>query len=130
MAPGVTGHDLGTAGPSGSNEKPCASLVIQVVTSFVGQEELGSIRLSPHNTQQPTQEVRFYMDALPSQTASTLIKLVMKTPQHQAKYCQEKFTQISLTLNKMPMLNLLTANFGNAHIKMSFAKSKPVSVQF
>lgn len=27
------------------------------------------------------------------------------------------------------MLNLFTANFGNVHIKISFAKSKPVSVQ-
>lgn len=29
----------------------------------------------------------------------------------------------------MPMLNLFTANFGNAHIKMPFAKSEAVSVE-
>lgn len=96
----VAGHALGTAGPSGSNGKSCAALVIQVVTGFVRQEKLGSTGLSLHNTQQPTHKARFRMDALPSQTSSTLIKLVMKTSQHQAKYCQDKFTQISLTLNK------------------------------
>lgn len=90
----------GTAGPSGSSGKSSAALVKPVVTCFVRQEKLGSIGLSPQNTQQPTHEARLYMDALPSQTSSTLIKLVMKTSQHQARYFRDKFTQISLTLNK------------------------------
>lgn len=90
----------GAAGPSEGSGKSCAALVIQVVTHFVRQEKLGSIGLSPQNTQQPTHEARFYMDALPCQTSSTLIKLVKKISQHQVKYCRDRFTQISLTLNK------------------------------
>lgn len=83
MAPGVAGHalgtaGLGTAGSPGSSGKSCPALVIQVVTCFVKQEKLGSVGLSPHNTQQPTHEARFYMDALPYQTFSTVIKLVKK----------------------------------------------------
>lgn len=101
----------GTAGPSGSNGKSCAALVIHVVTCFLRQEKLGSIGLSPHNTEQPTHEARFCMDALPSQTSSTLIKLLMKTSQHQAKYCQEKLTQISLTLNQNANAEFIHSKF-------------------
>lgn len=96
-----------------------------MIIHFVRQEKLSSIGLSPQSAQQPTHEASFYMEPLPSQTFSALIKIEMKIPQHRAKYCQDKFSQLSLTLN-MPLLNIFAADFGNALINMPFQKPKSV----
>lgn len=111
MAPGAAGLGLGTAGPSESNEKSCAAPVAQVVIRFVRQEKLSSIGLSPGSTQQPTHEASFYMDPLPSQTFSTLIKLEMQIPHHGAKYCQDKCSQLSLTLDKDAAAEFICCRF-------------------
>jgi len=86
-------------------------LVVQVVLHFVRQEKLSSVGLPPQSTQQPTHEASFYRDLLPSQTFSTLIKLEMKIPQCRAKYCQDKFSQLSLTSNKDATAEFICCRF-------------------
>lgn len=116
MASAVTGLGLGTAGLGDSRAFRKQGEVLPSTGGTGGYTFCETGKVKKHWSLSTKQTAAhpwssLYTDPLPSQTFSTLVKLEMKIPQHGAKYRQDKFSQLSLTLDKGAAAEFICCRF-------------------